>query len=114
MSVCAKIFAPILLVFACLGFQTPTASAVEIVFLKSGSSLLVESHADAGDRTEVLLLAGAKVYIENSDIDRITVEESSPIQVPDLEVDPEKLLPETSDPLNWWLDARPQGEGVST
>ncbi len=105
-----------LLLVVCFGFLVIIPSlgqAVEIVFLKSGSSLLAESHVTGEARTEVLLMSGAKVFIENTDIDRITVEESSPVQIANLEVDPEKLLPETTDPLNYWLDIKPGEEKLS-
>ncbi len=102
-----------LLILGCLAEMTPQAWPVEIVFLKSGSSLLAVSHTAEGEWTEVVLMSGAKVYIENMDIDRITVEDSSPVQITDLEVDPEKLLPQTYDPLNYWLDVKPGNDNIS-
>jgi hypothetical protein len=94
-------------------YRIPSAAAVEIVFLRSGSSLLAEGHVDRGNLTEVILMAGAKVFIENFDIDRIQVEDSSPVQISDIQVDPEKLLPETTDPLNYWLDIQPGDDRLS-
>ena len=100
-------------ILGCLVCKAPVGWTVEIVFLKSGSSLLAESHVEGEERTEVTLMSGAKVYIEKIDIDRITIEDSSPVQMSNLQLDPEKLLPETSDPLNYWLDIQPGEDRLS-
>jgi len=79
--------------------------AIERVYLKSGSTLLAESHKDKGRFVEVVLYTGPKVTIDSSDIDKITIETSAPIDLSKMEVDPEELLPDVKDPLNEkWLD----------
>lgn len=91
-----------------------SGQAIELIYLKSGSTLLAEEVRQNVSRTEVLLTSGAKVFIDNSDIDRITVEGSPPVDLEGIEIDPEKVLPETKDPLDWWLDYRsPQEETIS-
>lgn len=102
-----------LLILGLTSWITSVAHAVEVVFLKSGSSLLAEGHVAMGERTEVTLMSGAKVYIENEDIDRIGIEDASPLQIPDLAMDPEKLLPTVDDPLNYWLDTKTEIDPVS-
>jgi hypothetical protein len=84
-----------------------------VVYLKSGSTMLVYQHQVYSETTEIDLYSGARVVVENRDIDHIQSEDSSDAVSNDLQVDLEKLLPDTSDPLNWWLDARPQAGLVS-
>ncbi len=93
--------------------MVPHAGAVEIVLLKSGGSLLAEGHVERGKMTEVALMSGAKVFIDNTDIDRITIEDSTPVQIDEIQIDPEKLLPDTTDPLNYWLDTKPGDSQLS-
>lgn len=79
--------------------------AVERVYLKSGSTLLAESHTDKGRVVEVVLYSGAKVSIDSSDIDKITIETSAPIDLSKMEMNAEEFLPDVRDPLNEkWLD----------
>ncbi len=79
--------------------------AIERVYLKSGSTLLAESHNDKGRVVEVVLYSGSKVAIDSSDIDKITIETSAPIDLSKMNLDPEELLPDVADPLNEkWLD----------
>ncbi|NUN97705.1 MAG: hypothetical protein HUU16_16195 [Candidatus Omnitrophica bacterium] len=94
---------PVVLILALAGASCP---AVDIVYLKSGSTLVADSHKEVEERVEVVLQSGAKVVIEQRDIDRIVHETAPPIQLTMIERDPEKLLPDTTDPLDWWLDAR--------
>ena len=88
--------------------------AVDIVYLKSGSTLVAENHKELAERVEVVLLNKAKIFLENADIDRIVHETNPPIQISDLKMDPEKVLPDVSDPLNWWLELpEPEDDGSS-
>lgn len=93
-------------VFLILPLAVTNCPAVDIVYLKSGSTLVADSHKDAEERVEVVLQSGAKVIIDQRDIDRIVHETAPPIHLSMIERDPEKLLPDTSDPLDWWLDAQ--------
>lgn len=86
---------------------TPLISghAIERVYLKSGSTLIADSHVDHGDLVEVVFHSESKVFIRSQDIDKIAVETSAPIDLSTVEFDPEKALPDVSDPLNEkWLD----------
>jgi hypothetical protein len=75
------------------------------VYLKSGSTLIAESHVDHGELVEVVFHSESKVFIRAQDIDKIAVETSAPIDLSTVEFDPEKALPDVSDPLNEkWLD----------
>ena len=86
-------------------FFCDASLAIERVYLKSGSTLLAESHNDKGRVVEVVLYSGSKVAIDSSDIDKITIETSAPIDLSKMELNPEKVLPDVSDPLNAkWLD----------
>lgn len=80
--------------------------AIDIVYLKSGSTLVTDFNKEVGPRVEVTLLSGARVSIESRDIDKIMHETTPPIQLTSIDVDPEKLLPDTTDPLDWWLDVQ--------
>ena len=54
---------------------------------------------------QVVLYSGVKVAIDSSDIDKITIETSAPIDLSTMEVDPDEMLPDVKDPLNEkWLD----------
>lgn len=99
----ASLITPLFLILAvCL----PTvASAIDIVYLKSGSTLVAEGHKELEGKIEVILLAGAKVTIDSKDVDRILHETTPPIDLKSIEIKPEDLLPDTTDPLDWWLEA---------
>lgn len=90
------------------------SQAVELVYLKSGSTLVAEEVRQNVKQTEALLISGAKVIIDNADIDRIATESTPPVDLSRIQIDPEKALPETKDPLDWWLDYRtPPEETIS-
>ena len=83
---------------------------IERVYLKSGSTLVADSHKDLGDKVQVVLFSGAKISIDSSDVDKIAIETSAPIDLSKMEMNSEEMLPDVSDPLNEkWLD-RPQPE----
>ena len=84
------------------------SSAIERVYLKSGSTLVADSHKDLGDKVQIVLSSGAKVSIDSVDVDKIAIETSAPIDLSKMEVNPEEMLPDVSDPLNdKWLDRPP-------
>ncbi|MCA9412822.1 MAG: hypothetical protein KC917_12270 [Candidatus Omnitrophica bacterium] len=91
--------------FLAIGLLCDASLAIERVYLKSGSTLLAESHNDKGRLVEVMLYSGSKVSIDSSDIDKITIETSAPIDLSKMEINPEEVLPDVQDPLNdKWLD----------
>jgi len=86
------------------------ATALERVYLRSGSTLIAESHKDLGNSVEVILQSGTRVVILAKDMDKIVIETSAPIDLSNLGFDLETALPDVSDPLNEkWLD-RPVSE----
>ena len=104
----------VLTLFFLLALSQGSAWGIERVYLKSGSTLVADSHKDLDDRVEVTLQSGTKVTILAKDLDKIAVETSAPINLSDLPFDGEAALPDVSDPLNEkWLD-RPAPENSAS
>jgi hypothetical protein len=101
---------PAVLTLVLLILSQGSTWGIERVYLKSGSTLVADSHKDLDDRVEVILQSGTRVSIPAKDLDKIAVETSAPINLSEIPFDVEAVLPDVSDPLNEkWLD-RPAPE----